>query len=615
MATKYLHDHCFFKKFIYVLIILSFMVMCHEKQVQAADGRVTFDSGGDAWEIGEEASVDVSVEGDVPFIGYELYLKYDPDTLQYVGGAVSEESGLLYITGSGNEASYHTTLQFIPLKAGNTSISVIAANCAVGTESIDGMAAEVLNMTQMSGTSIAVKGEGSSRLSTLTVSPVGIKGFNPDKVEYELTVPADTERLQIKYTTETGDATVSVPDTELEPGENVIHITVNGVADTTIYILRVTREEAVPEEILTEEATEEDMTETVTTEEATTEEVMTEDVMTETATTGESVVESAASEQTVAEEAVRQQEVIAEETAHVISLSEKILSLVAVAVIFLTIGYGVYSLILYERAKNKNGSMELADKDVKIVDFGQKVIDVKNITMKFRMASDEASSLKEYVIRSLKHQLKYRRFTALDNISFEVMQGEVIGIIGTNGSGKSTLLKIISGALIPTSGSVDVDRSKVQMLTLGTGFDMELTARENVYLNGAIIGYTKEYIDEKYDDIVKFAELEGFMEERMKNFSSGMVSRLGFAIATMRDAPDILILDEVLSVGDMFFRQKSEKRIREMIHSGATVLIVSHSMDTIMKNCERVVWIEKGKLMMVGDAKEVCGAYKKMNES
>ena len=184
-----------------------------------------------------------------------------------------------------------------------------------------------------------------------------------------------------------------------------------------------------------------------------------------------------------------------------------------------------------------------------------------------------------------------------------------MGIKGTNGSGKSTLLKIVSGAMSPTSGKVVADKKKIQLLTLGTGFDRELTARENVYLNGAIIGYTKDYIDEKYDDIVKFAELEGFMEERVKNFSSGMVSRLGFAIATMRDTPDILILDEVLSVGDMFFRQKSNKRIQEMIHSGATVLIVSHSTDTILKNCTKAVWIEKGVQRMVGEPKAVCAAY------
>lgn len=237
---------------------------------------------------------------------------------------------------------------------------------------------------------------------------------------------------------------------------------------------------------------------------------------------------------------------------------------------------------------------------------------VENVTMRFRRAKDEASSLKELLVRKLRGEHRYEMFTALDDISFCVEKGEVVGIIGTNGSGKSTLLKIISGALIPTRGQVLVDRRKVQLLTLGTGFDPELTGRENVYLNGAMIGYTKRYIDEKFDDIVQFAELEGFMEEKVRNYSSGMVSRLGFAIATVRDTPEILILDEVLSVGDMFFRKKSEARIREMIHGGSTVLIVSHSTSTIRQNCTKVIWIEKGRLMGSGDPGQICGAYEKL---
>lgn len=241
-------------------------------------------------------------------------------------------------------------------------------------------------------------------------------------------------------------------------------------------------------------------------------------------------------------------------------------------------------------------------------------IDVQHVTIDFEREQDESGSVKELVIRTLKGERSREKFRALEDISFSVRKGEVVGIIGTNGSGKSTILKIISGVLKPTGGNVVTDRRKIQLLTLGTGFDRELTGKENVYLNGAIIGYTKEYIDENYDSIVQFAELEGFMDEKVKNYSSGMISRLGFAIATVRDTPEILILDEVLSVGDMFFRKKSEKKIQQMIHGGSTVLIVSHSPSVIRKNCTKVVWIEKGHLRAVGDPGIVCAEYEKMQQ-
>ena len=240
------------------------------------------------------------------------------------------------------------------------------------------------------------------------------------------------------------------------------------------------------------------------------------------------------------------------------------------------------------------------------------VIRVEDVSMRFRISDVNAGSLKEYLLVTLKRQNRYHELEALQHISFDIRRGEVIGIIGTNGSGKSTLLKLIAGVLKPSEGRIEVDKKKVQLLTLGTGFDSELTARENVYLNGAIIGYSREFIDENFDRIVAFAELEGFMDEKIKNFSSGMTSRLGFAIATVGETADILILDEVLSVGDMFFRQKSEQRIKEMIHSGSTVLIVSHSTDTIIKNCTRAVWIEKGVLKEIGEPKKVCEAYRKL---
>ncbi|MBR1622903.1 MAG: ABC transporter ATP-binding protein [Pseudobutyrivibrio sp.] len=234
--------------------------------------------------------------------------------------------------------------------------------------------------------------------------------------------------------------------------------------------------------------------------------------------------------------------------------------------------------------------------------------------MEFHIASAQSSGIKDYIIKFLKREITYRKLFALNHVSFDIYKGEIVGIIGTNGSGKSTLLKIVSGALKPTEGEVRADRKKIQLLTLGTGFDMELTGKENVYLNGAIIGYSKEFLDEHYDEIVRFAELEDFMDEKVKNYSSGMVSRLGFAIATAGDAAEILILDEVLSVGDEFFRKKSLTRVKEMIHGGSTVLLVSHSMDTILSNCTKCVWIEKGELRMVDEPKVVCEAYRTMKE-
>lgn len=243
------------------------------------------------------------------------------------------------------------------------------------------------------------------------------------------------------------------------------------------------------------------------------------------------------------------------------------------------------------------------------------VIEVRDLTMRFKIATSNVSGIKEYMIQRIKKQISYKELYALNHISFNVFPGEIVGIIGTNGSGKSTLLKIVSGALNPTSGEVRVDQGRVQLLTLGTGFDMELSAKENVYLNGAIIGYSKDFIDEHYEEIVEFAELHDFMEEKVKNFSSGMVSRLGFAIATAGEAAEILILDEVLSVGDEFFRKKSLARIKELIHGGSTVLMVSHGMGTIMDHCTKVVWIEQGNLRMIGEPKTVCAAYRSQYET
>lgn len=237
------------------------------------------------------------------------------------------------------------------------------------------------------------------------------------------------------------------------------------------------------------------------------------------------------------------------------------------------------------------------------------VISVKNVSMEFQVPLEGSSSLKEYLIKVFTGKNSSRTLKALKNIWLEVYEGEILGVIGTNGSGKSTLLKIISGAITPTRGRVETWEENIQLLTLGTGFDRELTARENVYLNGALLGYSRSFLKEKYPDIVRFAELEGFMEQKVKNFSSGMISRLGFAIATASDKPGILILDEVLSVGDVFFKEKSAARIRELMEKGRAVLIVSHSTDTILQNCTRALWIEKGIQKLTGNPKEVCQAY------
>lgn len=248
---------------------------------------------------------------------------------------------------------------------------------------------------------------------------------------------------------------------------------------------------------------------------------------------------------------------------------------------------------------------ELADDSSK-----KTMIKVDHVSMIFNMASEQLNSIKEYVIAAAKRELRFKEFRALDDVSFEVKQGDVFGILGTNGSGKSTILKIIAGVLEPSKGSCTVNGNIAPLIELGAGFDMELTARENIYLNGALLGYSKQFIEENFDDIVEFAEVEKFLDMPMKNYSSGMVARIAFAIATVI-VPEILIVDEVLSVGDFMFQKKCEDRITKLIKEhGVTVLIVSHNNDQIERLCNKAVWIEKGHLRMAGTAKEVCQTYR-----
>lgn len=236
------------------------------------------------------------------------------------------------------------------------------------------------------------------------------------------------------------------------------------------------------------------------------------------------------------------------------------------------------------------------------------MIEVRDVSMRFRMANDRISSIKEYVIARLQGKLKYNEFEALKYVSFDVKRGEVMGLIGHNGAGKSTLLKVISGILKPTEGSVLVRGNVAPMLELGSGFDFDMTGRENIFLNGAILGYSEDFLKSKYDEIVAFSEIGPFIDMPLRNYSSGMVARLAFSVATVV-VPEILIVDEVLSVGDAAFQEKSRRRMMELMGGGTTVLFVSHDIAQIREMCNRVVWLESGSARMFGKAQMVCDAY------
>lgn len=239
----------------------------------------------------------------------------------------------------------------------------------------------------------------------------------------------------------------------------------------------------------------------------------------------------------------------------------------------------------------------------------ENAVELRNVEMHFNMSKERLDSLKEYFLKLIRRQLMFEDFLALDNVSFDIKKGDVFGIVGLNGSGKSTTLKLISGILEPTKGTVKTDGVIAPLIELGAGFDMELTARENIYLNGSVLGFSKKFIDSKFDDIVEFSEMQEFLDVPMKNYSSGMVARIGFAIATVT-TPDILIVDEILAVGDFLFQQKCEDRINAMMKDDTTVIIVSHSIEQIERLCKHCLWLDKGKVRMIGDAAEVCNAYK-----
>ena len=242
------------------------------------------------------------------------------------------------------------------------------------------------------------------------------------------------------------------------------------------------------------------------------------------------------------------------------------------------------------------------------MDENNVVIDVDHVTIRFNMATQKIDNLKEYFVKLMKRELMFQEFMALKDVSFQVRRGEAWGLIGTNGSGKSTMLKAISGIIKPYKGSITVSGSVAPLIELGAGFDANMTARENIFLNGCILGHTEKFMEAHFQEIVDFAEIHQFLDSPIKNYSSGMRARLGFAVATMVK-PDILIVDEVLAVGDYKFRQKCEKRMNEMLENGTTLLFVSHSLDEVRRLCDHAIWIDKGVARMTGEVNAVCDAY------
>ena len=235
-------------------------------------------------------------------------------------------------------------------------------------------------------------------------------------------------------------------------------------------------------------------------------------------------------------------------------------------------------------------------------------ISISDVSVKFKLEINKINTLKEFFVATMTKKLKYEEFLALNDVSFQVNKGEVLGVIGRNGSGKSTLLKVVSGILKPTTGIVKTNGNIVPMLELGAGFDAELSGIENIYLNGAILGYSKSFLDQKYEEILAFSELEKFIEVPIRSYSSGMMMRLAFSIATMVN-PEILIVDEILAVGDANFQEKSYKRMMELMSGGTTVLFVSHSLNQIREMCDRVLWLDHGKVRAIGLTKDVCDEY------
>lgn len=599
---------------------------------------------GYTWEAGRRSDIGLyleSTEGErISEVSFTV--TYDPEVLEFnsaedVGITVlSDGKFLLERTGSW-EKTFKQILHFTPLVSTHTVVEISAAG---GYASSGEISAETIARAEVE---IPIKDE--CRLKSILIDGAQIKGFDSGKLFYDISVTGETEKLPVTAEAENGLET-EISDTTLVAGDNIVYVTaVSSNGMKARYTLRANREvdsagdgadaAAVDEE--TEDRKAADAS-TPGGENAGDKAALSSSgggdnagidadgksgskSVAEVGADGEGNSESAAGanggEEEPAESATDNSELVIKKALRKRQLADTILKAMLILICILSVSEAILLAVRFRRSRLKKEKPLASDRlrkrirSPELSDRPPIVIQALHVCMDFDRAVNEYSSIKELAIQTIKGQRIKEKYRALDDISFDIRKGSIVGVIGTNGAGKSTLLKIISGALTPTGGIMRVNKNKVQILTLGTGFDVELTGRENVYLNGAIIGYDRAFIDEHYEEIVEFAELSDFMNEKVKNYSSGMVSRLGFAIATVGPPPEILILDEVLSVGDQLFQKKSLKKIKELIHGGSTVLMVSHSTKTIKENCDMAIWIEKGHMVAMGDAKEICDRYDK----
>ena len=549
-------------------------------------------SKGYEWTLGKKFPIGLYLESEEGkfLTEVEMLVVYDPEVLRFESteqeGITILSEGKFVLKRSGKIGKkFKKLVYFTPLISGETKIEIFQASGKIKEEQIT---SESIVQAKVS---IPIK--AGCELRGLEVNGEWLEEFDVQKLRYDYSVGNEVQQFPITVAVNDGTE-VEITDTNLDVGENQIYITTtNRRGEQARYRICVVREEL--KQVVA------DATDKIKQEEAV--------VVNENSTHVEEVESQEESNSIVVEESIINDTQDIKQ-----STWKQVVLKIAVFLVTLLVIFEINFLLLKikkKKEKKLKKSEESNEKQEIKSDTGSVVIRANNVCMEFDRAVNEYTSVKELMIQTVKGKRVKERYQALNNISFEIHKGEVIGVVGTNGAGKSTLLKIIAGVLKPTSGVMKVNQKKIQILTLGTGFDMELTGKENVYLNGAIIGYEKEFIDKHYDQIVEFAELQDFMEEKVKNYSSGMVSRLGFAIATVGDAAEILILDEVLSVGDRIFQKKSMKRIKEMIHGGSTVIMVSHSTKTIMENCDKAIWIEKGHMVAMGDAKEVCSLYEK----